>query len=930
MGAERQLIRDALRVGIDECARDGAGQTFLLSGEAGIGKSTMCSFAIDTAREHGLQAWHVAAQQRQRSTPFSLLDRLVGSDGKALVDPSFDSGADVPEGTIAAERFMFADDAVAQFERHLQLPTLLVFDDLQWADPSSLEAIDLLSEAAQTHPVVVVLAYRSAEVDAELGKLTAQAAQRGSTDWTLGPMTDDEVTEMAEKLCGGQLDDGLRQRAHGAGGNPLLLEQFLDGLLTEGRLVGVGDTSQPVSASATAVPHILLRGVRDALQEAGREVARLVRTVSVAGVEMSVSDLAAMLDSSPMAISSTIDDAHRAGLLATDGDRLRFRHDMVREAVYLEMPTSLRLAAHEHLARHLAATGAQVTVVASHVILSAPTDGEQSEVLQKAAAEINLAAPGVALEFLDAALDVVGNDLGPRIQIERSRLFALTGAGRLHEAQRVAAWLVEMVDPAERFELRARLGGIATIMGHNELAQESLARAIEEAPSDFERAPILATAAIDAAARLDYAGADALNEQAIEIGERTGELIGHSSALALRARMSTYGNSLAEGLTDGARAVALADRDSTRVAHQYLPTLHYGQTACDADDLDTAIAMARRGQELAAEHHMAWSMPLYAVLESKCRFQLGELDVAWALAESSVELCQKLDAHRGLTWASSLLSLIALDTRDAATAKVHSDVALETWLSGKSPYGSDMLAQALARVMSANGEHEAAFALLLETWTEFANFGAKICRPTVALDLVRLALHVDDVEQARTVADVADEDALVGGVVAHRAAARWARALIDRDRAAGLLAIDEIRRTPRRLELADWLDREGDLVAPEGDELAPLREALEIFETAGATTRANELRQRLSESGESPTAMTGWTTLTGTELDIARLLADGLTNAEIARERGGSRRTVESHLRCIYRKLEIDGRVKLTVAAVDRFRNETPGQSAST
>lgn len=73
------------------------------------------------------------------------------------------------------------------------------------------------------------------------------------------------------------------------------------------------------------------------------------------------------------------------------------------------------------------------------------------------------------------------------------------------------------------------------------------------------------------------------------------------------------------------------------------------------------------------------------------------------------------------------------------------------------------------------------------------------------------------------------------------------------------------------------------------------------------------------ERPSDATPVIGWAALTPAETAIAELLARGLTNAEIAQQRGGSRRTVEAHLRRIYRKLHIDGRVKLTVAASERF-----------
>ncbi len=114
------------------------------------------------------------------------------------------------------------------------------------------------------------------------------------------------------------------------------------------------------------------------------------------------------------------------------------------------------------------------------------------------------------------------------------------------------------------------------------------------------------------------------------------------------------------------------------------------------------------------------------------------------------------------------------------------------------------------------------------------------------------------------------------------------------------------------------------LVATDGRAGTSLREALSIFDDLGATRSANEGRSLLAGLGEPLPAVDGrWDRLTPTELDIVRLLAAGSTNAEIAQQRRSSRRTVESHLRRVYQKLGIEGRVKLTVTAAEYFRTSS-------
>ena len=112
--------------------------------------------------------------------------------------------------------------------------------------------------------------------------------------------------------------------------------------------------------------------------------------------------------------------------------------------------------------------------------------------------------------------------------------------------------------------------------------------------------------------------------------------------------------------------------------------------------------------------------------------------------------------------------------------------------------------------------------------------------------------------------------------------------------------------------------------AADGNPVTALTEALERFEAAGAERRAGEVRAAIEALGARPRASGhDWDLLTPTELAIVELLAEGCTNAEIARRRDSSRRTVESHLGRVYQKLGIEGRVKLTVAAAEHFRGES-------
>ena len=163
----------------------------------------------------------------------------------------------------------------------------------------------------------------------------------------------------------------------------------------------------------------------------------------------------------------------------------------------------------------------------------------------------------------------------------------------------------------------------------------------------------------------------------------------------------------------------------------------------------------------------------------------------------------------------------------------------------------------------------------------------------------------------------------MNGAADLEAAAQSGRALRSRDSAAAAGALHRIRSAGRRYDYARWLAAEPELVDPDSPATA-VRDALAIFEQVGAMRSAGEARDKLVRLGaSSPAPGQAWDTLTPTEREIVRLLAEGSTNAQIADQRNSSRRTVESHLSRVYQKLNIEGRVKLTVAAIEHFRTPT-------
>jgi DNA-binding CsgD family transcriptional regulator len=194
--------------------------------------------------------------------------------------------------------------------------------------------------------------------------------------------------------------------------------------------------------------------------------------------------------------------------------------------------------------------------------------------------------------------------------------------------------------------------------------------------------------------------------------------------------------------------------------------------------------------------------------------------------------------------------------------------------------------------------------------------------------MVRIALAAGDRELAESaVADANRRARLCAGVSSLAAIAAHAEGLLDGDADKLSEAVSQFKRSPRSLALASAYEDLG-LARREqgtaGSGIDALGESLLLFARAGATRDAARIRSRLRELGvrrrvataERPA--TGWAAMTKSELAVAQFAANGLTNREIAEQLFVSPHTVNSHLRQVFAKLEVNSRVDLTRLATER------------
>src|SRR5690606_27171596 len=151
------------------------------------------------------------------------------------------------------------------------------------------------------------------------------------------------------------------------------------------------------------------------------EALDLLRAGSVLGGSFRVDELAAVLERSPASLHPVLLDAIDARLLDQDGDRLRFRHDLIREAVYRDTPEPIRASLHRLAATALAARSQPSPVVAGH-LLAGGVDAHAVGQLRRAAAALAGSDPVAALAMIDRALEAPGVDPSVRQELALERV----------------------------------------------------------------------------------------------------------------------------------------------------------------------------------------------------------------------------------------------------------------------------------------------------------------------------------------------------------------------------------------------------------------------------------------------------------------------------------------------------------------------------
>src|ERR1700754_5311920 len=465
----------------------GRGGVLVIEGPPGIGKSRLLTEVMALADKAGVRTLFGEAFEYQQTVPFfSLFMATLGAD-----PPVGDAEALRRLGGSEDLRYWVVDDlADAIRSAAAQTPLAIVLEDIHWADNGTLLVLRSLATARPDVPVLWVLTVRTGAGGPGVQETLSVLQRADATFVRVGAMSAGAVAEMVCDVVRANADESLLNLAAKAHGNPFLVGELVGGLGEEGRLEISGGRAV---ASGHALPRRLGAGMQQRLDLLSSGAGEVVRVAAGLPDRFSAGLLAAMLERQAAAVLSAVGEAVRADLLVEDGDQLRFRHDLLREATRQSLPQSLRRAMERESASLMLSLGAAPAEVATQLARSAePGDREAISALRQAAQSVGHSDASAAADLSHRALQLLAADDAEHGLLVAETVGLLNRASRYQEAEQLAvAALLEAASPEEEAEIRLRL---PTLIKHSaQRRAEENRRALQlSGISEVTRTPHLA------------------------------------------------------------------------------------------------------------------------------------------------------------------------------------------------------------------------------------------------------------------------------------------------------------------------------------------------------------------------------------------------------------------------------------------------------
>lgn len=900
----------------------GAGGLLVIEGEAGAGKTALLASAARQAAEAEMLVLRARGGEYERDFPYGVVRQLfepVLADGERrrellsgmaeMSAPVFEPGIGEGErsGLEHGLHWLLADLAAAA-------PLALLVDDAQWADLPSLRALVYCARRLEDQPALLVLTVRTGAEGEHAGPLAELRREAGTRPIVPRPLSATAAAELLGRSLGEPPGPGLAEACREAtGGNPLFLAELLRGL-DPGDLEAGASSSGRLAELAAEGLSVSILGRLGQLGENATEVARAVAVLEPNAEVRHVASLSGLAGGAvPEACGCLIS----AQLLA-DARPLGFVHPLVRAAVLGAVPAPELAALHARAARLLAADGADDDSVAAQLLLSEPAGDEWVVGELRGAATLALArgAPDAAVRYLRRALRE------PPRRGERGAVSAELGVALLRASDPEGLDVLRTVradseDPTLRAELAALMANsLGLRVGVGEAAallEESMAEvgAVEGPLAAQLRAHMLQMVILGLEHIPDglLPGPDE-DLRPDSVHER---MVMQQAGLLLVAGAGALerGRALVEA--------AVAEPDWI-VADSMLgfPPQSASVALALADRGDLTDDLCTIGIEGAERRGTVPGIPGNHGIRARCRYLDGRLRDAEADAEIAIRLLDHLDF--------------------ASTSAIHLSAGIETLIARGDLTGAERLADSwsdadpapgvpAALMLCARGELRLETGRHAEARNDFLAAGSRLsalpdANPEIfawRAGLARSEAALGDSEAAQAAAaELVEQARGLGGRRAVGVALLTQGEVAGGEEAIELLrlAVAELAGTRSRLQLARSLVALGAALRRNNrrrEARDPLREGLDLAHRCGAEALEEHARTELAATGARPrkAVLSGADSLTPSELRVARMAAEGMTNREIAQALFVTPKTVETHLRHVYRKLDVPGRSAL-------------------
>lgn len=892
-------------------AQAGSGHLVVVSGPAGIGKTRLVEELVDG----GTVGWGAAVADAGMPALWPWVRAVRGMAGPREALAGLLAGASQREygsAEEAAAATFAADTAVvdALAEHSAAAPGLLVvLDDLQWADRATLRLLDRVAEEVRRLPLLIVGTHRDAS---EL------RAHRATEIVGLGPLTPGEAAAMLSTAVSGTDSVAVRRAAELSGGSPLYLR-------TLARVAADALRGESRWDAADARPE-LRHLVGAAMTAAGPGAAAAVEALSVLGPDTEPEVVARLLDTgSPSAAIELLQPAVPAGLVELHGDRVRFAHVLVRDVAYASMPPSRRAALHRAAAELLEplAVGRdeRAGAVAVHWHRAGEPERAVGWAIRAADAAYAAGAYDDAESYLRLALDAGATERA-ELLLDLARAQYL--AGRLPQSAESCGRAAEEGERGGRADVVGRAAIVIVGISHPEinLRIEDLCRRALRLPGDGMAPELRARVEAQLACALLERGADteaeAWSASALELATAGGDPNAELDAIRARAALAwrTW-QSDPEMLELGRRAIELADSARRPLARLWAHVwrsdvaIHLADLPGAQRELAEIRALAERtGIPLVRWHVLRREAAMAALAGdfAACRRQAA---AAAVIAEDWQDISVRF-THIGLSISVAVLrgdpAELAdgwadfLDGARGFPTVVHACLAAALYLAGRQEEAEDLYRPLIARVAELRrGLDTAAVSYLIDLAPAFGDAaGCRALRELVAelfhgVPAFGAGTVFFQGSVARTIAELdlaaGDPEAAIPGYEEGLRvdALLGARPYVARGRLGLARALAATGSPARAVELA----RSAAADARRLDMPGLLRDADAFLADSSARARASD-------------------PLTPREREVAGLVAEALSNRDIAERLVLSERTVESHVRSILAKTGLATRTELT------------------